>query len=274
MQKTLSARIRARLRSDWAYVALLSVCTAFCLTSGICFIAAGEARNALLMLAFAFFPALLVILEAALRMRLPTLFVALCMVMPVGNLLGSCFDLYSAIPFFDDILHTVSGFVFACLGFGFLSRLIGRPHDAKTFAGCLLCGFAFSMAVAAIWEMIEYVGTEIGGMDMQEDTVITGFGSYLLSGTHSEIVSVEGITQTVIYYGDGESLVINGYLDIGLIDTVCDMFVCLIGDIVFVAVTCVVWAADRSLLDVYIPHAAGEEASDAAVGADDAAEAV
>lgn len=270
MKKTLSARIGARLRSDWAYVALLSACTAFCLTSGIYFVAVREARNALLMLAFAFFPALLVILEAALRMRLPTLFAALCMVMPVGNLLGSCFDLYSAIPFFDNILHTVSGFVFACLGFGLLSRLTGRPRDAKSFAGCLLCGFAFSMAVAAIWEMIEFVGTEIGGMDMQEDTVVTGFGSYLLSGTHSEIVSVEGITQTVIYYGDGESLVISGYLDIGLIDTVCDMFVCFLGDVVFVAVTCVVWAVDRNLLDVYIPHGEEGGASDA-VGADDAA---
>ena len=42
-------------------------------------------------------------------------------------------------------------------------------------------------------------------------------------------MEINGITQTIIRYGDGQQYVIDGYLDIGLYDTQNDMLVCLIG---------------------------------------------
>ena len=77
--------------------------------------------------------------------------------------------------------------------------------------------------------MFEYVGTTFLGMDMQEDTIIYNIRSFLLAGSHNDIVEINGITQTIIYYGDGQQYVIDGYLDIGLYDTLNDMLVCLIG---------------------------------------------
>ena len=69
---------------------------------------------------------------------------------------------------------------------------------------------------------------------MQEDMLINGFNSFLLTGTHNKSFLVDGIVKTVIYYGDGQQIVLDGYLDIGLYDTLNDMVVCILGIILFV----------------------------------------
>ena len=91
----------------------------------------------------------------------------------------------------------------------------------------------FSLAVAVLWEMFEYAAYAFAGIDMQEDMIVDGFSSYLLSGSHNQTVTIDGITQTIIHYGDGQTYVIEGYLDIGMYDTLNDMLVCTIGCFLF-----------------------------------------
>ena len=65
------------------------------------------------------------------------------------------------------------------------------------------------------------------GMDMQKDTIIHGFSSVMLDPTHSNIpVPVENITEVIV---NGKELGLGGYLDIGLLDTMNDLFVNFIG---------------------------------------------
>ncbi len=170
--------------------------------------------------------------ELLLKVKLPNAFLCVLVVFCAsGILLGPCYDLYTILPWWDDMLHTASGAIFTCLGYA-----IARPHvkDSMTKKGkfnCLIFGFMFTLAIALLWEIYEYIGSALG-FDMQEDSIVTSFDSYLLSGTHSETFVVDGIEKTIIHYGNGKELIIDGYIDIGLFDTLNDMLVCFIGAIV------------------------------------------
>lgn len=66
---------------------------------------------------------------------------------------------------------------------------------------------------------------------MQKDTVIQGFSSVLLDPTKSNIpVPVQDITEVLV---NGRDLGLGGYLDIGLIDTMNDLFVNFVGAVLF-----------------------------------------
>lgn len=149
-----------------------------------------------------------------------------------GMILGPSLDFYFKFPHWDTLLHGLSGFMFACIGFGVANRVIKSTH-ANAFYVYLIAGFLISISIAAIWELFEYSGTHFLGLDMQEDQVINGFNSYYFSGSHKEVFRVDNITQTIIKYGNNEQLIVNGYLDIGLYDTLNDILICFVGNIVY-----------------------------------------
>lgn len=227
----------ARIREAKVYAALLAVYALFCVASVIYFGVIGQSRNCLLSAGMVLIAPFFLVAESALRIKIPALFAGIVLFIAAGSVLGSCYDFYTLIPWFDILLHAISGFIFPCLGFALLQLFIGPPDTRKKFWACVLFGVLFSLALAVVWELIEYAASEIGGFDMEEDTLITSFRSYLLSGNHNETVDIEDIIRTVIYYGDGQTYVIEGgYLELGLIDTIEDMAVCFAGAVVFLIV--------------------------------------
>ena len=68
-------------------------------------------------------------------------------------------------------------------------------------------------------------------MDMQKDTVIHAFASVTLDPTNSNIpIYIDNITDVAV---NGQSLGLDGYLDVGLYDTMEDLFVNFIGALTF-----------------------------------------
>ena len=68
-------------------------------------------------------------------------------------------------------------------------------------------------------------------MDMQKDTVIQSVTSVMLDPTNSNIpVTIDGIHSVAV---NGQDLGFDGYLDIGLYDTMEDLFVNFVGAVVF-----------------------------------------
>ena len=66
---------------------------------------------------------------------------------------------------------------------------------------------------------------------MQKDTVIHSIHSVLLDPTRTnKVVTIPNIRDVVI---NGQSLGVGGYVDIGIIDTMKDLFVNFIGAVVF-----------------------------------------
>ena len=95
-----------------------------------------------------------------------------------------------------------------------------------------VAAFCFSMTVGVLWEFFEFGMDRLFMMDMQKDTVVNAITSVMLDPTNSNIpVTIDGITSVTI---NGQELGLGGYLDIGLYDTMGDLFVNFIGAVVFV----------------------------------------
>lgn len=154
-----------------------------------------------------------------------------------AEILGEIECFYVKYRFWDTMLHTVNGFMFAAFGFCLID--IFNRHERfrfKVSAGFLaIVAFCFSMTIGVLWEFTEFSIDHIAKIDMQKDTVVTDIYTVSLDETNSNtVVKVKNIEKTVIVSKDGTETVVNGgYLDIGIIDTMKDLFVNFIGAIIF-----------------------------------------
>lgn len=101
-----------------------------------------------------------------------------------------------------------------------------------------LVAFCFSMTIGVVWEFLEYGLDVYTNTDTQKDVLVKDISSvYLNDEEANKVLQINNIDRTVIYYeedGEEKSMVIqNGYLDIGLHDTMDDMWVNFIGAVVF-----------------------------------------
>ncbi len=149
-----------------------------------------------------------------------------------ANVMGELGAFYEKIPIWDSVLHAVNGFICAGVGFG-LTDILNRSKRVKmSLSPIFVClfSFCFSMTVGVVWEFFEFGADMFFGKDMQKDTVVTAIHSGLISGKPNVIMHIRNITSTVV---NGENLGIDGYLDIGLIDTMKDLLVNFVGAMVF-----------------------------------------
>ncbi len=154
-----------------------------------------------------------------------------------AEILGEIGSFYTHIPWWDTMLHTLNGFLMAAIGFALIDLLNNSPKFHITMSPVFVAfvAFCFSMTVGVVWEFFEFFMDYFTLTDMQKDRIITDISSVLLnpSGLNDEIV-LKGIENTTVTLKDGSTYMINdGYLDIGIIDTMKDMFVNLIGAVVF-----------------------------------------
>ena len=99
-----------------------------------------------------------------------------------------------------------------------------------------IVAFCFSMTVGVIWEFFECTMDQLFFLDMQKDTVVQSIGSIMLDPTGgNHPVVLHNITDVIVVQADGTqtALGLGGYLDIGLLDTMEDLFVNFIGALTF-----------------------------------------
>lgn len=150
-----------------------------------------------------------------------------------AEILGEINSFYTIIPGWDTMLHTINGFLVAAVGFC-LVDLFNRSERFTFRLSPLflaLVAFCFSMTVGVLWEFFEFSMDYLFHMDMQKDMIIHSFASVTLDPTNSNIpVLVDNITDVAI---NGKSLGLGGYLDVGLYDTMQDLFVNFVGALTF-----------------------------------------
>lgn len=150
-----------------------------------------------------------------------------------AEILGELRAYYISYPFWDTMLHTITGFLAAAIGFS-LCDILNRNDRIKFDLSPIFLAFVafcFSMTVGVFWEFIEFAFDSLTGSDMQKDTIVTFINSTKLDPTKTnKVVRIAGITNTVV---NGQVLPVDGYLDIGLIDTMKDLFVNFIGALAF-----------------------------------------
>ena len=150
-----------------------------------------------------------------------------------AEVLGEVNAFYVVVPHWDTMLHTLNGFLAAAVGFSMVILLNDDERltfDLSPFFLALMA-FCFSMTIGVLWEFFEFGMDWFFHTDMQRDTVVHAIYSASLDATHSnKVVGVTGIQDVLV---NGESLGLGGYLDIGIIDTMKDLFVNFIGAAIF-----------------------------------------
>ena len=176
-------------------------------------------------------------LQVNLKIELPTgLEIILLFFVFAAEILGEIEAYYIRFPFWDTMLHTLNGFLMAAIGFSLvdiLNRNERFKFDLSPFFVAIVA-FCFSMTIGVLWEFFECAMDLFFGQDMQKDTIVHAFSSVMLDpeGANHPI-RVSGIYDVAV---NGQSLGLGGYLDIGLLDTMKDLFVNFVGAAIFSAV--------------------------------------
>ena len=180
------------------------------------------------------------------------------------EILGELGCYYVRYPHWDTVTHTVWGFLCAAIGYALVDILNREDsthfHLSPVFLAVVT--FCFSMTIGVLWEFFEFAADQLLLLDMQKDTVITRFSSVLLDATSSNIpIQVNHIADVAV---NGESLGLNGYLDIGLFDTMEDLFVNSIGALVFslIGYFCTKSENAKRIAESFIPGAAPAQAEE------------
>ena len=150
-----------------------------------------------------------------------------------AEILGELNCYFITFPYWDTMLHTTTGFLCAATGFALIDILNRNSRIKFTLSPVYvaLVAFCFSMTVGVLWEFFEFGADHLLHWDMQKDTVVHSVTSVMLDPTNRNIpVTISGIESVVV---NGQELGLGGYLDIGLYDTMEDLFVNFIGAVVF-----------------------------------------
>ena len=162
-----------------------------------------------------------------------TLEVVIALFIFAAEILGELLHFYTIFPFWDALLHTFNGFLAAAIGLALVSILNRSDRIAFSLSPffCVVVAFCFSMTIGVLWEFFEFGMDEMFGLDMQKDTVMTGISSTLLDPSGSQ--HPQRIDRIESVEVNGQELGVGGYLDIGLRDTMGDLFVNFVGALAF-----------------------------------------
>ena len=201
----------------------------------------GEYENAFVCLLVLLLFMLPLFIQQNFGIELPsTLEIIILLFIFASEILGELGCFFITYPNWDSILHTTTGFLCAATGFALIDILnrnskikfeLSPVYVLRVAFCCSYAVFCFSMTIGVLWEFFEFGMDRLFLMDMQKDTIIHSITSVMLDPTNMNIpVTIGDITSVAV---NGQELGFGGYLDIGLYDTMEDLFVNFIGALVF-----------------------------------------
>lgn len=179
------------------------------------------------------------VFERTLMIDLPnTMEIIIMLFIFAAEILGEISSFYTTFKGWDTILHTLNGFLCAAIGFALVDMLNRTEKFSLSLSPVFMSivAFCFSMTIGVLWEFFECSMDQLFLLDMQKDTILNTIASVSLdpTGGNSRIV-IKDIVDTIVVTADGQqiSLGLGGYLDVGILDTMKDLFVNFIGAVVF-----------------------------------------
>lgn len=230
----LSPQLKAVIRRQPTVFAVYTVLRLIVLATLVSSIIRGEYESAFICLLVLGLFVLPFFIQQNFGIELPsTLEIIILLFIFASEILGELKCYFITYPHWDSMLHTTTGFLCAATGFALID-ILNRNSKIKFQLSPIyvaVAAFCFSMTVGVLWEFFEFGMDRLFMMDMQKDTVVNAITSVMLDPTNSNIpVTIDGITSVTI---NGQELGLGGYLDIGLYDTMGDLFVNFIGAVVF-----------------------------------------
>lgn len=178
------------------------------------------------------------IMERRLKIDLPNaLEIIIMLFIYAAEIMGEIQAFYTTYRGWDTMLHTMNGFLCAAIGFCLVDMFDRSEKSSLSLSPkyMAIVAFCFSMTVGVLWEFFECAMDQLLFLDMQKDTVVNTISTVMLDPTGGNKPQIiRGITDVILVTDQGEiSLGLGGYLDIGLLDTMKDLFVNFIGAVVF-----------------------------------------
>lgn len=155
-----------------------------------------------------------------------------------STILGEIQNFYGVFAHWDTMLHTLNGFLCAAIGFSLVDILNNHDnfHITMTPSFVALVAFSFSMTVGVMWEFGEFAVDKYLVKDMQKDRIVNRISSVKINeNNENEPIIIEDINKIEIYSNNNKDIytIEGGYLELGLIDTMKDLFVNFIGAIIY-----------------------------------------
>ena len=155
-----------------------------------------------------------------------------------STILGEIQNFYGVFAHWDTMLHTLNGFLCAAIGFSLVDILNNHDnfHITMTPGFVALVAFSFSMTVGVMWEFGEFAVDRYLVKDMQKDRIVNRISSVKINeNNENEPIIIEDINKIEIYSNNNKDIytIEGGYLELGLIDTMKDLFVNFIGAIIY-----------------------------------------
>ena len=178
------------------------------------------------------------IFEKSLQIDLPNaLEIIILLFIFAAEILGEIRAFYTTFGYWDTMLHTLNGFLCAAIGFSLVDLCNRHKRVSLSLSPVYMAivAFCFSMTIGVLWEFFECAMDQFFLLDMQKDTVVNAISSVNLDPTGGNTpVIIKGITDVIVVCGDQQiPLGVGGYLDIGILDTMKDLWVNFIGAVVF-----------------------------------------
>lgn len=199
----------------------------------------GEYENVFLCLMTLLLLMMPALVERKLKLDLPDgLTIVILLFIYAAEILGEIRAYYLNFPYWDTMLHTINGFLCAAIGFALVDMLNRNKRFSMQLSPIYMAivAFCFSMTIGVIWEFFEFSVDRLMLFDTQKDTVLNLISTVELNpdGANKAVV-IRDITDVILVTADGSQipLGLGGYLDVGLFDTMADLFVNLIGAVVF-----------------------------------------
>lgn len=227
-------RLKATIRQQPAVFAVYVVLRLIVVAELVLSILRGEYESAFICLLVLILFILPFFIQQNFGIQLPTtLEIIILLFIFAAEILGELEGYFITYPNWDTMLHTTTGFLCAATGFALID-ILNRNSRIKFHLSPIyvaLAAFCFSMTVGVLWEFFEFGMDRLFHLDMQKDTVVQSITSVMLDPTNSNTpITIDGIHSVAV---NGNDLGFDGYLDIGLYDTMEDLFVNFIGAVTF-----------------------------------------
>lgn len=232
--KDTARRLKATIRQQPAVFSVYVVLRLIVVAELVLSILRGEYESAFICLLVLILFILPFFIQQNFGIQLPTtLEIIILLFIFAAEILGELEGYFITYPNWDTMLHTTTGFLCAATGFALID-ILNRNSRIKFQLSPIyvaLAAFCFSMTVGVLWEFFEFGMDRLFHLDMQKDTVVQSITSVMLDPTNSNTpVTIDGIHSVAV---NGNDLGFDGYLDIGLYDTMEDLFVNFIGAVTF-----------------------------------------
>ena len=179
------------------------------------------------------------IFEKSLQIDLPNaLEIIILLFIFAAEILGEIRAFYTTFAYWDTMLHTLNGFLCAAIGFSLVDMCNRHKRISLSLSPVYMAivAFCFSMTIGVLWEFFRvHHGPVLPAGHAEGTTVVNVISSVNLDPTGGNTpVAIKGITDVIVVCGDEQiPLGLGGYLDIGILDTMKDLWVNFIGAVVF-----------------------------------------